>query len=161
MQSQAVLVKIGIMVSMMALASTQAQASDDHNVLCAAYMDIAVEDLYPVGAIPHAKALEMTTGRYTRLATTSLLNQVPIDEVVTQFTSARNSARTDLYKRYPQASSSASNLYRYASGVDAKTNQHCIPSNADIMDAMGEFGRQDLIDKAIAVSKVMSARGES
>ena len=162
MRLRAGLVKIGIMASL-TLASTYAQASNEYdtNTQCAAYMDIALKDLYPVGAMQRSKAVEMTTGRYTRLAAVTMIDNISIDQAVNDFTSARDSARQDLSRQYPVALSSADSLYRYASGIDAKTNQHCIPSNRDLMEVVQTYSKQALLDRAIAVSKVMKARGES
>ncbi|WP_298980053.1 hypothetical protein [uncultured Psychrobacter sp.] len=55
-------------------------------------------DLYPLKLIPYAKAKQMLSSRFMRLATTSISTNEPINAVVDSFINSRNQAREDLLK---------------------------------------------------------------
>ena len=101
MQLQTVLrcASAGLLVGLAMISQAQAVGSSkDDNLMCAAYMDIAVADLYPLKLIPYAKAKQMLTSRFLRLYATSRSTNEPTSTVVSNFITARNQAREDLLK---------------------------------------------------------------
>lgn len=169
MQLQAVWGKIGIGVSVgLLLASGHAQAqvqalspTNDH-VLCAAYMDIAVKDLYPLGGIPHAKARDMLVGRLTRLSAVTLSGKGSVSDVVSAFITTRNDARLSLVK---SSGLNAMRLYTpsqinsYAKNLDNKVTKHCTSSNKEIEKLMNTYTTKDFVAEVVVVSSEMESRG--
>lgn len=167
MQLPAVLAKIGILGSVIVGVSVsgQALAADpyDNSVLCAAYMDIAVEDLYPLGAIPHAKAKEMLVGRFTRLASVSLQTKEPVSNVVSRYIDSRDRSRRDLLASSGLNSMrlySSDEIFNHAQALDTKTAYHCNLSNQELESVVKKYSQADLVTQAVAVSSEIKKRGE-
>ena len=167
MQLQAASVKIGILGSLIIglSVSGQALAVDplDNSVMCAAYMDIAVKDLYPLGAIPPSKAKEMLVGRFTRLASVSLKTKEPASEVVSSFIDAKFIARKNILANSQfnaMRLSPSRDVYAYAKTVDANTKKHCDLSNKELEDVVKSHTRDDIVDRSIAISVELKKRDE-
>lgn len=132
---------IGISLFASGLLSNQAFAANqvsDH-VMCAAYIDISVEDLYPLGAIPHNKAREMLVGRVSRMAAASLMTNKSAESIVADFIAVKSKARLELVRDsglngmglYNQ-----SQMLKYIKQLDIKVSRYCAPSNNKIKNFM-------------------------
>jgi len=144
----------------------QAQAvgsSKDDNLMCAAYMDIAVADLYPLKLIPYAKAKQMLTSRFMRLATTSISINEPTSTVVSNFITARNQAREDLLKNNqfndlrldPER-----DLLTYAQAIDKQINQYCPKGNPSYEAMANSHTKDEIVAMAVEVSNELKKHGE-
>lgn len=138
--------------------------SSNDNLMCAAYMDIALEDLYPLRALPHAKAKEMLVGRFVRLGAVSVATKEPISDVVSAFIAARDVARISVIKNSNLNNMrlyTSDQIYNYAQNLDKKVTQHCIKGNVSIEKLMATYGKEYLSDKTIEASEEMKKQGES
>ena len=88
MQLQTVLKRAsaGLLVGLAMISQAQAVGSlKDDNLMCAAYMDIAVADLYPLKLIPYAKAIDKKSTQYCLKGNASyeaMANNHTKDEIV-------------------------------------------------------------------------------
>ena len=163
MQLQAGLVKIVCGVSLLTGLSLPAQAVSPTNdsLLCAAYMDVAVTDLYPLGAIPYKKAEGMLLSRFTSMAAVSITTQEPISDVVTSFIEARGRVRQDLVR---SSGLNAMRLYtpdqilKYAKLLDAKVTKHCTPADDVLKKLMVNPGKDVVVGKFVEASKELKSR---
>lgn len=166
MQLQRVLKRASAGVFAGLIMMSQAQAvgsSKDDNLMCSAYMDIAVADLYPLKLIPYAKAKQMLTSRFLRLGTTSISTNEPTSTVVSNFITARNQAREDLLKNNqfndlrlePER-----DLLTYAKAIDKKINQHCPKGNASYEAMVNNKTKDEIVAMAVEVSNELKKHGE-
>ena len=166
MQLQTVLKRasIGLLAGMAMMSQAQAVGSSkDDNLMCAAYMDIAVADLYPLKLIPYAKAKQMLTSRFLRLYTTSISTNESISAVVDSFINSRNQAREGLLKNNqfndlrldPER-----DLLTYAQAIDKQMNQHCPKGNASYEAMLNNRTKDEIVAMAVEVSNELKKHGE-
>ena len=136
---------------------------DNYIKECAAYMDIAMADLYQLKLIPYAKANQMLSSRFMRLATTSISTNEPINAVVDSFINSRNQAREDLLKNNqfndlrldPER-----DLLTYAQAIDKKMNQHCPKGNPSYEAMTNSHNTDEIVAMAVEVSNELKKHGE-
>lgn len=166
MQLQTVLKRasIGLLAGMAMISQVQAaDLSKNDNLMCAAYMDIAVEDLYPLKAIPYEKAKQMLGSRFMRLASVSVSTNQPISTVVDSFIESRNKARVDLIKTSQLNAMrlyTEREIYAYAQSIDKKTSQHCLKGNASYEALTNGRTVEQLTAMAVEVSNEFKKHGE-
>jgi hypothetical protein len=126
-------------------------------------MDIAMADLYQLKLIPYAKANQMLSSRFMRLATTSISTNEPINAVVDSFINSRNQAREDLLKNNqfndlrldPER-----DLLTYAQAIDKKMNQHCPKGNPSYEAMTNSHNTDEIVAMAVEVSNELKKHGE-
>ncbi|MGP5192891.1 hypothetical protein ACTXJO_04535 [Psychrobacter celer] len=166
MQLQTVLKRasIGLLAGMAMMSQAQAvSSSKDDNLMCAAYMDIAVADLYPLKLIPYAKAKQMLSSRFLRLATTSISTDESISTVVDSFINSRNQAREALLKNNQFNDlrlNPERDLLTYAQAIDKQMNQYCPKGNASYEAMANNYDREDILAMVVEISKEFKKHGE-
>lgn len=146
--------------------SSQAIAVDqsNDNLMCAVYMDVAVENLYPLGALPQDRAKQMLLSRFTRLAAINMGTKEPVEDIVSDFISVRSQVRKDLVRSSgldAMKLDSPAQISNYAKNLDAITTKHCTLSNRDLDKLMKTHTQDDFVKKAIEVSKEMGRQDKS
>ncbi len=162
MRLQAVLRKTGMTAGLIIGLSISAQAlavnHSNNSLLCAAYMDISVQDLAPLHVLPKDLAISMLVGRFTRLGAINLKTKEPVSDIVREFIVVRDSVRQDIMR---DSQLNAMRLYssdqvmRYAKKLGDKVTQHCTPSNGDIKELMKTYTKEDFAKKVVEVSEEM------
>ncbi|WP_394211121.1 hypothetical protein [Psychrobacter piscatorii] len=166
MQLQTVLrrASAGLLVGLTMISQAQAVGSSkDDNLMCAAYMDIAVADLYPLKLIPYDKAKQMLSSRFLRLATTSISTDESISAVVDSFINSRNQAREALLKNNQFNDlrlNPEGDLLTYAQAIDKQMNQHCPKGNASYEAMANDYDREDILAMVVEISKELKKHGE-
>lgn len=154
----------GVMAAMTISVPALAVKPSDDNLMCAAYMDIAVEDLYPLKAIPQAKAKQMLSSRFMRLAAASITTKQPASVIASEFIAARDQARADLIKGSQlnvMRLYTESEIYNYAQAIDKKTTQHCLKGNASYEAMAKNYSVKEIVNMSVDVSNELKKRGES
>ena len=124
---------------------------------------IAVEDLYPLRAIPYDKAKQMLASRFMRLATTSISTNELISTVVSNFITARNQARADLIKNSQLNAMylyTEREIYGYAQAIDKKMNQHCPKGNASYEAMFNKCSKDEILAMSVEVSNELKKNSE-
>lgn len=154
----------GLLVSLAMIGQSQATSQTNDNLMCAAYMDIAVADLYPLKVIPYDKAKQMLSSRFMRLAAASVTTNEPASTVASNFIAARNQARADLL-RTSQLNAmhldAERDIQKYAKAIDKKTGQHCLKGNASYEAMANNHSVKEIVAMSVEISKELKKRGES
>lgn len=138
-------------------------SSKDDNLMWAAYMDIAVAELYPLKLIAYAKVKQMLSSRFMRLVTTSLSTNEPTSMVVSNFIAVRNQARADLIKNNQfddMRSEPERDLLTYAKTIDKKSTQYCLKGNASYEAMANNHTKDEVVAMAVEVSNELKKHGE-
>lgn len=166
MQLQTVLrrASAGLLVGLAMIGQAQAANSSNDNLMCAAYMDIAVVDLYPLKAIPYAKAKQMLSSRFMRLAAVSVTTNEPASTVASNFIAARDQARADLIKNSQLNAmrlDAERDIRKYAQAIDKKTDQYCLKGNASYEAMANNYSVKEIVAMSVEISKELKKQGES
>ena len=155
----------GLLVSLAMISQVQAvDSSKDDNLMCAAYMDIAVADLYPLKVIPYDKAKQMLSSRFMRLATASITTDKPASTIASDFITARDEARADLIRNgqfNAMHLHTGREIHDYAKAIDKKTEQHCLKGNTSYEAMANNYSVKELVAMSVEISKELKKRGES
>jgi len=155
-----------VLVGLAMISQAQAVGSlKDDNLMCAAaaYMDIAVADLYPLKLIPYTKAKQMLTSRFMRLATTFISTNEPTSTVVSNFITVRNQARADLIKNNQfnnMRLEPERDLLTYAKAIDKNSAQYCLKGNASYEAMANSHTKDEIVAMAVEVSNELEKHGE-
>lgn len=126
-------------------------------------MNIAVEYLYSLRAIPYDKAKQMLASRFMRLATTSISTSEPTSTVVSNFITARNQARADLIKNSQLNAMclyTEREIYGYAQAIDKKINKHCPKGNASYEAIFNKYSKDEILAMSVEVPNEFKKNGE-
>lgn len=153
-----------MLVGLAMISQAQAVGSlKDDNLMCAAYMDIAVADLYPLKLIPYTKAKQMLTSWFMRLATTFISTNEPTSTVVSNFITVRNQARADLIKNNKfnnMRLEPERDLLTYAKAIDKNSAQYCLKGNASYEAMANSHTKDEIVAMAVEVSNELKKHGE-
>ncbi|MBI0427165.1 hypothetical protein [Psychrobacter sp. NG27] len=134
------------------------------NLLCAAYMDVILEDMTPLGLIPRDKAKFMFTDRFVKMSSLSLAEGESVSDVVSEFVRVRNKIRKD-----QSAASGMNSMHLYTPNqVEAysiklaeNATVHCSKANKNLESLMKTYTTQDFVNEVKLVSDEMKKQGES
>lgn len=165
MQLRAGLVKIVCGVSLLASLCLPAQAVSPTNdrLLCAAYMDVVLEDMTPLGLVPAEQFKFMFTDRLVKLSSLTLADKEAPSDVITAFVDARNKIRRETLAA---AGVNAMRLYSF-SQVDAygvslfeNAKTHCVEANKSLTKLMEVYTTEDFVKELSVISDEMKRQGE-
>lgn len=144
--------------------SAQAVSPKNDNLLCAAYMDVMLEDMTPLGLIPTDKFKFMFVNRRVQLASLTLADKELPRDVVSAFVTARDKVREE------QSAAAGMNEMRlftpsqveiYAVNLANNGKAHCVKANKHLEGLMKTYTTKDFAGAFEIISNEMKAQDEN
>ena len=161
MQLQAAWDRIGIgvslAVSLMFGSQSYAATTENVDLVCAAYMDVVVTDMYPVGLVPYSMGEKMLTDRLSYISAASLPSNKTISEVVEDYIKVRGSVRqkeTAAVGMNAMRLFNANQVEQYMINLSNHGKEYCGKSKVNIEKLKAEgYTDQDFVDEMLLLVK--------
>ena len=156
-------ISLAVLAAVMAMPA-QAVSPKNDNLLCAAYMDVMLEDMTPLGLIPTDKFKFMFVNRRVQLASLTLADKELPKDVVSAFVAARDKVREDQSVAVGMNDMrlfTPSQVDTYAINLANNGKAHCVKANKHLEGLMKTYTTEDFAGAVEIISNEMKAQDEN